>query len=285
MPEEVSLSVSHAGLSTTALKYIAMLSMVLDHCTIFFSADSAVQSFVVVVFRWLGSMSVPLFAFCLVEGYHHTRNVKRYITRLGVLALISYFPYIWFFAIFSGTDVSYMQFNIFFSLFLGLLALVVYRSPLRKWNKVFVLGLLVLTSIPTDGSWFLIALMLAYEVYYSDHRKRAACVAAIIVVQSLYFFLFTCGFWHDIVSSLRNGIPFFEWYLSTFSPDAAKSFVPVMCLFHSLCKFGGLLSIPLVARYTGRRGGERFPRFNKWFFYAFYPVHLLVLAVVYQWGF
>ncbi|MBO6017570.1 MAG: protein TraX, partial [Oscillospiraceae bacterium] len=40
-------------------------------------------------------------------------------------------------------------------------------------------------------------------------------------------------------------------------------------------QFGGLLAPLLLKRYNGERGSAA--AFHKWFFYAFYPLHLLLL--------
>lgn len=49
----------------------------------------------------------------------------------------------------------------------------------------------------------------------------------------------------------------------------------------ALWQFGMFLAIPLLLLYNGQQG--RGGAFNKWFFYAFYPLHLLAIGLIAQW--
>ena len=67
------------------------------------------------IFRIIGRLAFPMFAFFIAEGYTHTRSVKRYLTRLAICAVLFQVPD-WFFG------VEYVL-NIFATLFFGLLAI------------------------------------------------------------------------------------------------------------------------------------------------------------------
>ena len=69
------------GLSDTALKEIALALMLLDHIHYFFAFTGAVPEW----FSMLGRVSAPLFLFCTVEGFAHTRDRKTYLLRLWAL--------------------------------------------------------------------------------------------------------------------------------------------------------------------------------------------------------
>ncbi len=75
-----------AVLDGTALKLIAMLSMVLDHVGDNFFPEQ-------VWMRALGRIAMPVFAFCLAEGYSHTHDKKRYLLRMGLFACLSEVPF------------------------------------------------------------------------------------------------------------------------------------------------------------------------------------------------
>ena len=62
------------GLSETGLKWIALVTMVLDHIHYFFSFTGCVPEW----FSMVGRLGAPLFLFCLVEGFTHTHSRKRY---------------------------------------------------------------------------------------------------------------------------------------------------------------------------------------------------------------
>ena len=44
--------------------------------------------------------------------------------------------------------------------------------------------------------------------------------------------------------------------------------------------FGSLLALVPISLYNGERGNVRHKNLNRWFFYIFYPSHMVVLMVV-----
>ena len=99
-------------LDGTMLKIIAMVSMVFDHAgDLFFPG--------VMWLRMIGRLAMPLFSFCIAEGYAHTRDKNRYLLRMGIFALISEVP---FDLAFEG-KVGFGHQNIMLTFFLSILAL------------------------------------------------------------------------------------------------------------------------------------------------------------------
>lgn len=95
-------------MTSFGIKVLAALLMVIDHIGLVFFPDQ-------LVFRYLGRLSFPLFAWLLGQGAKHTKDVSAYLIRLVTWALIS--QPIYFFLLHNG------QLNILFTLVLGLVAL------------------------------------------------------------------------------------------------------------------------------------------------------------------
>lgn len=69
-------------LDASALKIFAMFFMVIDHVGAIMYPD-------ILWMRILGRVSFPIFAFFVAEGYVHTRNVRKYMLRMAVFAVIT----------------------------------------------------------------------------------------------------------------------------------------------------------------------------------------------------
>lgn len=102
-------------LDGTSLKLIAMISMVFDHVGDMFFPGALWM-------RMIGRLAMPLFSFCIAEGYAHTRNKQRYLLRMGIFALVSEIP---FDLAFEGR-VGLGHQNIMLTFFLSILALMLF---------------------------------------------------------------------------------------------------------------------------------------------------------------
>ena len=140
-------------LDGSLLKLIALITMLVDHTasvllrddyTVVFSyAGRAVYLYELM--RRVGRISFPIFVFLLVEGFLHTRNIKRYAGTLLVFALLSEIPWnlehtgrLWM----PGSQ------NVLFTLLLGLLGIWVLRDAQGPWKKAgLLLGLLLASMV------------------------------------------------------------------------------------------------------------------------------------------
>ena len=100
------------GLSGSALKAIALVSMTVDHIAYYLMEHG---TWTYDMMRTVGRMAFPIFAFLLVEGYGHTRSTRKYALSLLAFALISEIP--WWLLNHDNTH------NVFFTLLLGLIAI------------------------------------------------------------------------------------------------------------------------------------------------------------------
>ena len=69
------------SLSGSSLKVIAIVSMTIDHLGLYMlgGEDAASSSVTYHLMRMVGRLAFPIFAFLLVEGYVHTRDIRKYM--------------------------------------------------------------------------------------------------------------------------------------------------------------------------------------------------------------
>lgn len=140
------LKKEHIFLSTTKIKILAVLLMVIDHIGVAFFPD-------IMTFRIIGRLAFPIFVYLVVQGYFLTTNFNKYAIRLFLLALISEIPYDFFM---YGEWFTMKSQNVCFSLLLALyfvrfydnfqkvnqrLIIVTLFSALAFWLKVDYLWL------------------------------------------------------------------------------------------------------------------------------------------------
>ena len=132
-------------LDGTVLKVIACLSMFIDHL-------GAVCFSGMMGFRIIGRLAFPIYCFLLVEGAVHTHDMKKYILRMGIFALISEVPFDLAFyhrLVYTGHQ------NVFFTLGLGLLAIWFLEHPIEHLDIPDVLyKLLVIIAVGLIAEFF-----------------------------------------------------------------------------------------------------------------------------------
>lgn len=203
------------GLNSFQLKCIAIFTMMIDHI-------GAILFPQVLWMRCAGRIAFPIFCFLLVEGYFHTRNIEKYIFRLGIFALVSEIPYD---LAFRGNILDGEYQNVFFTLALGV-GMMYCLEKYRETGKKFICVLLTM--------W--LANTMSVDYGYKG-----------ILLIAIYYFLRTQRTEKMILAA--------GWNL----------------LWGKIQSFGVLASLFLM-NYNGERG-----RSMKYFFYVFYPIHLLIL--------
>lgn len=214
-----------AILNGNHLKLIAALTMLLDHAGILLFPH-------VQMFRILGRIAYPIFAFMIAEGCRYTRNKLRYF--LMVFGLGAACQLVYYF--FSGD--TYLNILLTFSLSILLIyALQASWQGEKKtlWSILFAAGFLGVYGldrlITIDyGFW---GVMVPVFAAFAHIRKfpHWACVVLL-------------GLGLMLLGADLGGIQHYA-----------------------------LLSLPILLLYSGKRG----KRNMKYFFYIFYPVHLVVL--------
>lgn len=156
------------GLSGSALKVIALVSMTMDHIAYYLMEHGTL---LYDLMRTVGRMAFPIFAFLLVEGYDHTRSTRKYALNLLAFALISEIP--WWLLNHDNTH------NVFFTLLLGLIAI----KGLCKISDPPLAWCIIIASICGNAIWLHvdyeysgILLICAFHIFKPD--KVTKCLLA-----------------------------------------------------------------------------------------------------------
>mgnify|MGYP000844619860 FL=1 len=215
-----------------SLKLIAMLTMLIDHGTELLIPGGTTLWF---IGRSIGRLAFPIFCFLLVEGLLHTKNVKKYLIRLGIFALISEIPFDLAFVRGKSFIENLRYQNVFFTLFIGLLVIFLIQMVQNKYSHNNEMAVILIVIIVFIGCLL------------ADFLKTDYSSMGILMIVSFYL--------------LRN--------------NKLLLFLAIFLLNHTIFSIQGFGTISLL--FIWLYNGERGPKINKYIFYAFYPVHILVL--------
>ncbi len=252
----------YIGLNSNTLKIIAIICMLIDHVGAFImpSLMSAlgVEYYVSLAgvteaMRFIGRFAFPLFCFLLVEGFKHTKNIKRYIIMMALFALISEIP---FDLVTKGVVLETSGQNVFFTLTLGLLCLLSLEKIRLPLLQVGVVALFCILAyiMKTDYSAAGIIIISLFWVFGKKTNKNYVLLAILILPA---FFLLS------VLAFLSAGYKLFELQIE-YVVEQFLVFAPAV-----------FAVIPIMM-YNGKRG-KKIP---KYIFYWFYPVHLLALYFI-----
>ncbi len=266
MPENLR----QKGVSAAWLKYFACFFMVIDHSDAIFHFLGGVAQPDTLLFylpRMFGRMVFPIFAWFVAEGCQRTRSLPNYAKRLFLFAIVAQLPFTLALNIWGG--------SVIVTFFLAVAAISFYESA-REWVPAPLAALLVLPMAVlaqlcgSDYGWC--GVVIVFLLYLCrTKRKRlftlAGCMLAlylVIPVLSVYFPLFLyflqgadpALLWNSVIEGLSLWFPF---YLPYYLLQTAFSLLPIV----------------LFSLYRGQRG-----KGSKYFFYIFYPAHLLILYII-----
>lgn len=228
------------GLSGSTLKLIAIAAMFIDH------VGAAVLARLLVSYYWLeeiithreflqyfpwigdinrlhavyanmrsiGRLAFPIYCFLLVEGFQKTRNMKKYLLRLGAFCLISEIP---FDLAFHAAVWDMSGQNVFFTLFIGLLAMIGCDRAVRR-KRGFPL------AVDVSLRFALAALCVGMGAYAAEMLHTDYGARGVFCIMALYFFR------RHRLAQVAAGALSFLWEI-----PAPLAFLP-------------------VAAYNGRRG-------------------------------
>lgn len=127
------------------IKIIASICMLLDHFGTIFPVFGVSE-----IFRLIGRISFPIYAYMIAQGCKYTKNIDKYILRLGIFAIISEIPYDLTFYNYLGNQFTVNYFddtNVFYTLLLGASCITIYEKLKTKQHSWAALLLLLLASV------------------------------------------------------------------------------------------------------------------------------------------
>lgn len=221
-------------LSGSALKIIAVLSMVADHCA-YFLLEHGTPLYEAM--RCFGRIAFPAFAFLIAEGFAHTRNRTRYFVTLLGFAIISEIP--WY--LLNGFDGTH---NVMFTLALGVASLAVF-DRLCEHGPLCCLSIIVIGFFAwwsgVDYDWPGILMIVIF--YMLRRQTIEPCIS-------------------------RNSILF-----------PSQAIMQILFTFPLMMHYGiigAIFASAVIFLYDGTRGNIK-GAVAKYSFYAFYPLHLLLI--------
>ena len=217
------------GLTGNQLKLIAVIAMTLDHIGLALFPEQ-------ILFRVVGRLAFPIYAYMIGEGCVHTRSMGRYFGTMAAVAAVCQAVY------YVALDSLFQCVLVTFSMSVALIALAKYGMEKRTviaWTAVvcgiglafFITevlpGLVPHTDFAVDYGF--LGVMLPLAVYLAKGRVRKLLACGVIL----------------LALGLRIGY----------------------------VQIWGLLAMPLLALYNGQRGKRKM----KYFFYFYYPLHLVAI--------
>lgn len=274
------------GISSSVLKYIALITMLIDHFGASFliryiRVNNAYDQYLNFynILRYIGRVSFPIFIFLLIEGLQHTRDIRKYLFRLFLFCFISEIP---FDLAFYYKPFDWNHQNVFFTLLIGLSAIAVFKVLIEKRKKE-------LCEESGEGQCRKRNTEEEEKQCEKDrkreHHKKCSrekhsrknllknplifySVEIVIggAAMVLANYLKTDYKWAGVLAIITA-------YILRSRPGLQMLGVcTVLYLFSSDSEIFALFCIPFILLYNGQRGDM-----PKWIPYVFYPVHLLIL--------
>lgn len=225
------------------LKLIAIIAMTIDHVADLFYPGFPAEP-VPIILHLIGRLTAPIMWFFVCEGYHYTRDVKKYMLRLGIFAVISHFAYTFAFGIdpIPFSSGVFNQTSVMYPLFIAVAVMWLNdaKPDMNKFLKRAIVFVLIMSAFPAD--WSCIAVLAILGMY----RKRGDLKAQMKEI---------------IIYVLIYGIVSFFFVSKVYA----------------LVLVGVLMIYPLLKRYNGEKGKAGW---MKWFFYLYYPLHLVIIGII-----
>ena len=274
------------------IKTFALLLMTLDHVGLLLMMYHPYEEAyldLASVFRTIGRLAMPLFVFMIVEGAIHTKNMKKYLLRLGImaalissaLAVMAYVPTLSRYSSIANFG------NIFLDLLLAAFTIWLLKQD-NKWLKLLILLPLALATISfvTKG----INYEAQYNVFwYPSFLYLQYDIISLLLAIGFYFayegaelyinFMDVRGYAREVWSegNKRLLVSMLQLLVVAIVGVFHYLFVymwPKAVYWDAKVQLASIVSGAIILLYNGKRGYNA-----KWFQYGaylYYPLHILV---------
>ena len=240
------------------MKYLALIPMFIGHTIAWMtlmrhSGDPLALYGLPLPLLILSGMSLfcpPVMFFFIADGYRYTRDRKKYALRLLIFACITQ-PFDWL--IFQPI-LGWWTSNVIFTLLFGLLAIMAWESRLELWQRIALVMLCTAATLLIYSDWMIFGVLfiLTLHIFRERPKTRFIIYTSLILV-------------HTLLNLTSLG-----------SVPTDKLLIYMLVMFLSFMA----AYMCMTVFYNGRK--SRHPVFAKWFFYAFYPAHYLIIYVLYH---
>lgn len=258
------------GISSSTLHILAMLFMFCDHLCMTLLGN-------LMWLHYIGRIAYPIFAFMLVEGFRRTSDIKKYLLRMFVFALISEIP---FDIMCGGTWFFPTQQNVMFTFLISMLLMLLMEQP-KKIKKpfgryavfaltgffVFILGFILGTITMVDYFGGGVVMVLCFYLFQDD--------------RILSFEVSYKKDWQKVLVTWINRIAaaFLVWQIS-------NEMIGGLCVnidvfgrtFEVVVESFAILGMIPIWLYNGKKGISS--KTFKYICYSFYPAHIAILVMI-----
>ena len=203
----------------------------------------------------IGRISFPIFAFMIMEGYFHTKNLKKYVKRLLVFAVLSEIP----FNLAMGSRIFYpIHQNVLWS-FLISIGLIHWNENAKASEKIWKR---VIVAVITVVLGYLAGLLTMVDFYHAG-----------ILTVLVFYFTKNLGWLKYFLQAVLL------WYINMELLGGYGYEVEILGKIHFIIRQGfALLALIPIWLYAGEQGP--YNKVIKNIYYWFYPLHLLILGIL-----
>lgn len=265
-----------------ALKIIALLTMLIDHVGYLFFPDE-------MLFRTIGRIAFPIFAYQIAIGFQKTSSRKNYALRLFGFACLSQIPYFWFN---PELIFEFHSLNIMFTFLLALGVLQAIESSIAAFNSSdilkglawSILGIAILIAPEVTrfnfevGTEYGMTGMLFVVLFYCFGSKLLPVLTGYAVLSAVGAYYSAARWYHfSTGKSFMECLASFKqlWEIHVDYNNALTTLSGIFFQSRSI------MAVPIILGMERMSATGRMDiRLNRYVGYFFYPVHIALLLVI-----